>query len=78
MRLHLGGHLAWYDPQRRSWLDVPLAQPAALADIVAGLGLPAAEIAIVSVNGQAVDLAGAQVADGDRVELYPPLGGGSC
>ncbi len=76
MRLHLGGHLSWYDPQRRAWLDVPLAGPAALADVIAMLGLPAGEIAVAAVNGQAVELAQARVCDADRVELYPPVGGG--
>ncbi len=76
MRLHLGGHLSWYVPQRRAWLDVPLAGPTALADLAAALGLPAGEIAVAAVNGRAVDLAQATVCDADRVELYPPVGGG--
>ncbi len=76
MQLHLGGHLAWYDPQKRSSLEVPLPQPTLLADLVQTLGLPTGEIAIVVVNGKAVELDGTRVADADRVELYPPVGGG--
>ncbi len=76
MQLHLGGHLSWYDPQKRSWLDVPLAVPTALADVIAALGLPPGDIAVAAVNGQAVDMAATRVCDADRVELYPPVGGG--
>jgi sulfur carrier protein ThiS len=39
--------------------------------------LPLGEVAVVAVNGLAIPLEEAIVSDGDRVELYPPLGGGS-
>ena len=77
MRLHLGGHLAWYDPQKRSWLEPHLPEPISLIELVRQLELPLGEIAVVAVNGHAVSLGEAVVSDGDRVELYPPLGGGS-
>ncbi len=76
MQIHLGGHLSWYDPQKRNSLEVSLPQPIPLLELAYRLGLPAAEIAIVVVNGQAVELDQARVSDGDRVELYPPVGGG--
>ncbi len=76
MRLHLGGHLAWYDPQRRSWLDGPVPEPMSLPALAAQLSLPLAEIAVAAVNGRSVPLADVRVADGDRLELYPPMGGG--
>ncbi len=76
MQIHLGGHLSWYDPQKRNSFEVPLAQPVLLLELTQTLGLPAGEIAIVVVNGQAVELEQARVGDGDRVELYPPVGGG--
>ena len=76
MRLHLGGHLDWYDAQKRSWLDVPLAQPILLTDLLAQLGIPAGEVAIVAIDRRAVPLEGTLVVDGDRVELYPAMGGG--
>jgi sulfur carrier protein ThiS len=76
MLIHLGGHLSWYDPQKRNSLEVPLPQPIPLLQLARQLGLPAGEIAIVVVNGQAVELEQARVSDGDRVELYPPVGGG--
>jgi len=76
MRLHLGGHLSWYDPQKRSWLELSLPEPVALIELVRLLELPVEEIAISAVNGHAVSLDEALVSDGDRVELYPPIGGG--
>ena len=77
MRLHLGGHLSWYDPQKRSWLELALSEPAALIELVRQLKLPPEEIALTVVNGHAVLLDEASVSDADRVELYPPIGGGS-
>ncbi len=77
MRLHLGGHLSWYDPQKRSWLELHLSEHVPLVELVRQLGLPEGEIAVVAVNSRAISLEEAIVSEGDRVELYPPLGGGS-
>jgi len=76
VRLHLGGHLNFYDSQKRTWVDVPVPAPTRLLDVLAQLGVPNAEVAIVSVNGNAVTMEEAIVADADRVEVYPPVGGG--
>ncbi|MDE3092045.1 MAG: MoaD/ThiS family protein [Chloroflexota bacterium] len=76
MRLHLGGHLSWYDPQKRSWLDIRLSEPTRLSALLDRLGVPVAEIAVAAVNGAAVALEDARVTDSDRVELFPPVGGG--
>ena len=76
MRLHLGGHLSWFDPQKRSNLEIQLTQPRQLTDLLQELGVPIAEIAVAAVNGQAIALEDARVTDADRVELYPPVGGG--
>jgi len=76
MRVHLGGHLGWYDPQRRSWLTLAQPEPIALRDLAGRLGVPVAEIAIAVINGQAVELETGVATDGDKVEFFPPLGGG--
>ena len=76
MRLHFGGHLNFYEPQKRTWVDVPVSAPTRLLDVLAQLGVPSAEVAIVSVNGNAVTMEDAIVSDADRVEVYPPVGGG--
>lgn len=76
MHLHLAGHLAWYDTQKRSRLVVQLAQPMMLGDLLRDLGIPIAEIAVATVNGEAVDVETVRVSNTDRVELFPPVGGG--
>ncbi len=76
MRIHLGGHLAYFHPQKQSWLEVPLPAPVLLCQIVAELGIPAGEVALFIVNGEIVDRDNAIVEDGDIVALYPPIDGG--
>ncbi len=77
MKLYLGGHLAWYAPQKQSRLEISLREPVALSALLQDLGIPAAEVAIVAVNGTMVESPDARVRDEDRVELFPPMGGGS-
>jgi sulfur carrier protein ThiS len=77
MRLHLGGHLDWYDPQKRAWLDLHLDAPLLLTDLLVQLGIPPGEVAIVAVDRCAVALEGTTVCDANRVDLYPPMGGGA-
>jgi sulfur carrier protein ThiS len=76
MQLHLGGHFNWYDPQKRAWLAIPLAAPVSLRTLLEQLHVPPAEVAILTVNGRLARLEGAVVSDGDRVEVYPAIGGG--
>jgi sulfur carrier protein ThiS len=87
VRVHLGGHLSWYDSERRAWLELD-DQAARMAcregpsasltpiDVAQHLGLPSGEIALVAVNGRVVDPTTVLLAPGDRVEFYPPIGGG--
>ena len=77
MQLHLGGHLSWYAPEKRSRLEIHLDHPVALVALLEQLSLPVAEIAVATVNRKAVELEDAQVSDSDSVELYPPVGGGA-
>ncbi len=76
MRIHLGGHLSWYEAERRSWLDLPAPVPLPLLTLAAQLGLPEPEIALAVINGRQVDLATALAGEGDKVEFYSALGGG--
>lgn len=77
MQLHLGGHLGWYDPQKRSRLVIHLDKPILLSALLERLEIPPAEIAVATINRQAVGLETAQVSEADSVELFPPVGGGS-
>jgi sulfur carrier protein ThiS len=76
MDLHLGGHLAFYDAEKRSRLEVGLDEETALVELLLGLGIPAAEVGLAAVNREIVRLGDARVTQGDRVDLYPPMDGG--
>jgi len=77
MKVHLGGHLAFYDPEKRSRFEVHLEAETALLDLVRELGIPEAEIAIAAVNRTVVSLAEARLGDADRLDLYSAMGGGA-
>lgn len=77
MEVHLGGHLAFYDPQKRSRFEVHLDAEAPLLEVIRMLGVPEAEIAVAAVNRAIVALAEARVDDADRLDLYPPMSGGA-
>ncbi len=76
MRVHLGGHLSWYDLQKRSWVEVSQPEPVLLLDLAHRLGVPPAEIAIAAINGHLADLTTAVASGDDRVDFFPPMGGG--
>ncbi len=77
MEIHLGGHLGYYGPQKSSRITIHLDAPIRLADLLAQLGVPSAEVAVAAVNGEPVEIDVATVQDGDRLDLLPPIGGGT-
>lgn len=76
MHLHLGGHLSWYLPNKASDIEIDLTGPVELRSILEQLHLPAGEVSIIAINGVAASIDGTLVTQDDRVELYPPIGGG--
>lgn len=77
MQLYLGGHLSWYDSQKRKRLEISLSKSTLLTQVLTDLNIPIAEIAVGVVNGSPVFLFdNISVTDADKVELYPPVGGG--
>jgi sulfur carrier protein ThiS len=77
MILRLGGHLSFYAPQKESELKMEIPTRTSLAELLQRLHLPADEVALVVVNGKQVELDEAYICDADRVQLFPPIGGGS-
>jgi sulfur carrier protein ThiS len=76
MKLFLGGQFSLYIPGHPPSVDVDLAEPARLSEILSGLGIPVADIHLVVVNGQLVEMEEAVVNDQDIVKIFPPVGGG--
>ena len=76
MRLHLGGHLNYFDAMQRINFEVGLLEKQRLMDLLLELKIPAGEIFLVSINGEVVPLEDAWVRPDDHVQLYPPMGGG--
>jgi len=78
MILRLGGHLSFYAPQKASELELEIPARIPLTELLQGLNVPAGEVALVVINGEQVELKDAYISDQDRVQLFPPIGGGNC
>ena len=76
MKIHLAGHLNWYDGEKRAWFDLIIEDQTRLIDLLAYLGIPAGEVAIAVLNGKPVVLEGTRLASDDQLELFPPVSGG--
>lgn len=76
MKLHLGGNLSWYDHQKRTHLEIILVEKISLYALLMQLGIPRAEIAMVSVNDEMITDDDVMLCDVDVVRLFPPVGGG--
>ena len=76
MKLYAGGNLDFYLPRHRCRVEIELKEPTRLSEVLAGLGIPLAEVHLVIVNGQLVDLQEAVVSDQDEVKFYPAVNGG--
>ena len=61
--------------QPRNGERFPLEPESSVADLMESLGMPAEAVKVIFVNGRHVDQ-GRVLADGDRVALFPAVGGG--
>ncbi|MFW6108880.1 MAG: MoaD/ThiS family protein [archaeon] len=52
-----------------------LDEETCVGDVLRELGIPEDEVKILMLNGKRVKL-GAQVGDGDRLAVFPPIAGG--
>jgi sulfur carrier protein ThiS len=76
MKLYAGGLLDFYLPGHRNQVEVELKEPSRLSEILTSLGIPPAEVQLVVVNGELVELDETVVSDQDEVKVYPPVNGG--
>ncbi|MHB1414117.1 MAG: MoaD/ThiS family protein [Chloroflexota bacterium] len=78
MQVTLGafGDLRRYTPQQKEKLPVALAEQATVMQLLEAVGVPWNEVGLVVVNGSLTD-ENHVLADGDKVEVFSPIGGGS-
>jgi len=76
MRLHLVGQLSFYFPGHPRHVELQLEEPTRLGEVFARLGIPIAEVNLVTVNGELVNPQEVFVSQQDVVKLYPPVSGG--
>ena len=69
----LRGYVPGYDPYQGLSLDIPSGT--SIARIISHLGLPAAEVTLIMVNGRRRD-ADFPLEGDERLGLFPPIGGG--
>jgi sulfur carrier protein ThiS len=76
MRIYLGGHLDYYNPQQGSWMDIEQDQPIHLRELLDNIGIPLAEVQITVINGNVEELHESMVSNLDVVKLFSAVGGG--
>ncbi|MSP13830.1 MAG: MoaD/ThiS family protein [Chloroflexi bacterium] len=76
LRLH--GHLNWYIPGHPHQVEIPLAHPTPLVQVLQRLGIPLAEIMLIAdAQGTVKVFEDHLLHPNDTIELLPPIGGGS-
>ena len=76
MRIFLGGHLAFYHPDKGNWLEVEVKQPTPLREILERTDIPIGEVHLVVINELTTGLQEAVISEKDDVKLYSAVGGG--
>jgi molybdopterin converting factor small subunit len=57
-------------------IDLEISDESSIADLIEGLNIPPGEVHLVIVDGRMVHDRTSRLADGSRVALFPPVGGG--
>ncbi len=70
------GDLRRYTPGRKERMNVEIAEPATVRQLLDAVGVPWEEIGLVVVNGQLADDR-CTLGEGDKVEVFSPIGGGA-
>lgn len=76
MKLVSGGYLAFYMPQRKNSVEIELRTPTPLKTILDNLQIPLAEVNLVALNGNQVDLEDAIISNTDVVHVVSSVDGG--
>ncbi|MCL5108235.1 MAG: MoaD/ThiS family protein [Chloroflexi bacterium] len=70
------GDLRRYTPQNQERLPLAVEEQTSVAALLDRLDVPWGEVGIVAINGKLADEKYV-VAEGDKVEVFSPVGGGS-
>lgn len=76
MKLYIGGYLAFFSPDQQSEVELTLSEPVKLDVLLAEVGIPAAEVQLVLINGTRVDSVQSVVQNQDEVKIFPGVDGG--
>ncbi len=78
MKVHLWGELGFYGPGKRGRFEYPIEHDMTAAEALLRMGVPAADVAVLGVNGVAerLDDPALVVTNRDRIDCYPPTSGG--
>jgi len=72
----VGGYLGFYTPRHQRKFQFAAGEGLAISEIVRQLGLPQAEVALVSLNGDVVEDFSILVREGDELKLFSVTDGG--
>ena len=76
MKLYAGGYLTFYMPDQQPEMTCDLTGPVELCDLLKLVGIPAAEVQLVLVNGEIADLNQTLIHNPDEVKVFPGVDGG--
>lgn len=78
VEVRLYATFARYAPSQRAGepFQTDIEDSASLTDLIHKLGIPAAEVHLIMVNGRIVHDRLLRVSEADRIGLFPPVGGG--
>ena len=76
MKLYAGGYLTFYMPDQAPEIEQELTEPVALCELLTALGIPAAEVQLVILNGEIAEIKHLQINNQDIVKVFPGVDGG--
>jgi hypothetical protein len=76
VKLHLGGHLNYYDARHRTRIEVHLREPLPLDALLQQFNIPTSEVMLVVLNGELAARKNPLLVDDDCLDLYSFAGGG--
>ena len=78
VEVRLYATFAAFAPSRTAGIafDAQVIEGSSIADLIRQLGIPEAEVHLAMVNGRLIHDRSLALGEGDRVGLFPPVGGG--